>query len=77
MSGTAGWWAVTGLNPGFTKTSVPVEVVDEVTGIETVDYQPAFVPGVDLLGVAAAATALLTGGSFLFRKRPKSTPTDS
>ncbi len=71
---TAGWWAATGLNPGFTETSRPVEIVDPATGLTTVDYRATFVPGVDFLGVSAAAAALLTGASFLFRNPPPPPP---
>ncbi|MCB1127454.1 MAG: hypothetical protein KDM81_13245 [Verrucomicrobiae bacterium] len=62
------WWGARGFNRGFTKTSVPVPVIDEITGIESVDYQPRFVPGIDFLGVSAAAASLLAGSSLLFRK---------
>lgn len=67
----ATWWAYGGFNRGFTRTSVPVPVVDEVTGIEGVEYEQRFVPGIDFLGVSAAGASLLAGASFLFRK-PKS-----
>lgn len=65
------WWGATGFNRGFTKTSVPVPVVDEITGIESVDYEQRFVPGIDFLGVSAAGAFLLAGASCLCRK-PKS-----
>lgn len=64
-----GWWSGAGFNRGFTKTSVAVPLLDEVTGIEGVDYEPRFVPGLDFLGVSAAGASLLAGASFLFRKR--------
>ena len=70
LAGSAGFWLFAGANRGWTKTSVPVKTLDEVTGIEKVDYQQRFVPGVDFLGEAAIGAALLTGAAFLFRKKP-------
>jgi hypothetical protein len=58
-----------GGNRGWTKTSVPVKIVDEVTGIEGVTYQKKFVPGVDFLALAVGAAAVLAGASFLFRTK--------
>lgn len=63
------WWALTGFNAGFTKTSVPVAVVDQVTGIESVDWQPAFVPGLDFLGASVAAGLGLGGACWLAGRR--------
>ena len=50
-------WLATGANRGWTKTSVPVKTLDEVTGIEGITYQKKFLPGVDFLGASAAAAA--------------------
>lgn len=58
-----GVWLATGANRGWTKTSVPVKIVDEVTGIEGIKYQPRFVPGVDFLGVSLLGAGLLAGVS--------------
>jgi hypothetical protein len=65
---TATTWLVTGANRGWTKTSVPVKTLDEVTGIEGITYQKKFLPGVDFLGAAFGGAALLAGASFFFRK---------
>jgi hypothetical protein len=46
-------WFTAGTNWGWTKTSVPVRTVDEITGIEGVEYRRQFVPGLDFLGGAA------------------------
>jgi hypothetical protein len=62
-----GWWLVAGANRGWTKNSVPVKTMDDVTGIEGVSYQKKFVPGVDFLALAAGASILCAGLSFLFR----------
>jgi len=67
-----GMWLMAGANRGWTKTSIPVTRTDEVTGITVDDYQKRFVPGVDFLGAAVLASAVLSGVSFLFRK-PKTT----
>jgi hypothetical protein len=61
-------WLATGANRGWTKTSLPVKTLDEVTGIEGITYQKKFLPGVDFLGAAIAGAGLLAGTSFFFRK---------
>jgi hypothetical protein len=66
-------WLATGANRGWTKTSVPVKSLDEVTGIEGITYEKKFLPGVDFLGATLGAAALLAGTSLLFRK-PKQQP---
>lgn len=66
-----GAWSFTGANTGWTKTSVPVKAVDDVTGLESITYEKRFVPGVDFLGAALLASGVLAGASF-WRKRPSS-----
>ena len=61
-------WLATGANLGWTKTSVPVKTLDEVTGIEGITYQKKFLPGVDFLGAGFGGAALLAGASLFFRK---------
>ncbi len=61
-------WLATGANRGWTKTSVPVKTLDEVTGIEGITYRQKFLPGVDFLGAALGGAALLAGASCFFRK---------
>ena len=65
----AGTWLVNGGNRGWTKTSVPVKTVDEVTGLEGIGYERRFVPGLDFLGAALLGASLLAGASFLFRNK--------
>jgi hypothetical protein len=65
------WWSAAGSNKGWTKTSVQVWQYDEITEISYPTTVERFVPGVDLLGGAAALSLLLLGVSFIFRK-PKS-----
>ena len=66
-------WAVTGANRGWTKTSVKVETLDPVTGIEGITYQPKFLPGVDFLGAAAGIALALAGSTLLIRNKNKTT----
>ena len=68
-----GFWAASGANRGWTKTSVPTKTLDEVTGIEGVTYEKRFVPGVDFLGAALLGAGILAGVSFLFRNNPTRT----
>jgi hypothetical protein len=70
-AGSIIFWAVAGANRGWTKTSIPKKIVDQVTGIEGVTYEKHFVPGVDFLGAALFGAGVLTGASFLFRSGPK------
>ena len=63
-------WMVTGANRGWTKTSVPVKTLDEVTGIEGITYHKKFLPGVDFLAAAIGAAAML-GGALLFVRKPR------
>jgi hypothetical protein len=65
----AATWLATGGNRGWTKTSVPVKTVDEITGLEAVNYEKRFVPGLDFLGAALLGASLLAGGAFLFRNK--------
>ena len=64
------WWLATGLNIGWTKTSVPVRALDETTGLEAITYEKRFVPGVDFLGASLLGSVILGGASLLFRKKP-------
>jgi hypothetical protein len=67
-------WAATGANLGWTKTSVPSRMVDEVTGIEGVVYEKRFMPGVELLGAALILAAALAAGSLAIRKKQPQKP---
>ena len=62
-------WVGLGANGGWTRTSVPVKTVDEVTGIEAISYERKFVPGLDSLGAALLVAGLLGSVSFLFPKQ--------
>jgi hypothetical protein len=67
-------WLATGANRGWTKTSVAVKTLDEVTGIEGITYQKIFLPGVDFLGAAFGGAALLAGASLFFRRPTTNQP---
>jgi hypothetical protein len=60
-------WVVTGANRGWTKTSFPVKISDPVTGIDGIEYQKRFMPGVDFLAAALIGAAFLAGISCFFR----------
>jgi hypothetical protein len=62
-------WLGLGANRGWTRTSVPVKIVDEVTGIEGIRYHKQFIPGLDVLGGALLGAGILAGASLLFRNQ--------
>jgi len=66
--GFAGTWLSLGANTGWTKTSVPVKVVDEITGIESQTWEDKFVPGLEFLGGGLFVAVVIGGASFFFRK---------
>lgn len=70
--GSIGFWAITGFQI-FTKTKVPVEVVDELFGTKSIEWQNKFIFGFDLAGPIAAAV-MITGGIlyYILRTRNKS-----
>lgn len=63
--GTGLLWVSRGANLGWTKTTVPVVMVDEVTGLQGVEYQDRFVPGLDVVAAGVALGGLLVGLSFV------------
>jgi hypothetical protein len=67
--GSIAFWAAAGANRGWTKTRVPKKIVDETTGLEGIQWQEKFVPGVDFLGAAFLVTGVLTGLSFVSRAK--------
>ena len=76
LLGSIGIWWAAGANRGWTKTSVPHKATDEVTGIEAITYEKKFIPGVELLGMAVAISAVLAGASFLFRNKKPGNPSN-
>ena len=67
-------WAGAGANRGWTKTSVPVKTMDEITGIEAITYEKRFVPGVDFLAGAVVISLGLFGVSMLFQRKGAAEP---
>ena len=70
-SAAVGFWLATGGHRGWTKTSVAVKTMDEVTGLEAIRYEKRFVPGLDFLGGALLGAGFLAGISFLIRNQHK------
>ena len=68
------YWLATGMNRGWTRTSVPIQTPDPVTGLEGITWENRFVPGVDFLGAATLGAGVLAGVSFLFRTKNPSHP---
>ena len=71
VAGSVAFWAAGGANRGWTKTKVPVKTVDATTGLEGVQWQEKFVPGVDFLAAALLAAGILAGISFLSPAKSK------
>jgi len=69
--GSIAFWAATGANHGWTKTHVPKKTVDETTGLEGIQWQEKFVPGVDFLGAALLGAGFLAGVSFFVPAKSK------
>ncbi len=69
--GAIAFWVAAGANCGWTKTRVPKKVVDEVTGLEGVQWQDKFVPGVDFLGAALLGAGVLAGISIFVPAKSK------
>ena len=65
----AAYWLAAGANLGWTKTSVPLKTVDEVTGLDHIEWQARFVPGIDFLGATLVVAVVLAGASFAFRHK--------
>lgn len=66
-------WLAAGANRGWTRTSVPVKILDDVTGIEGIQYRKQFVPGLDFLGAGLLGAGFVLAGSLFFRKPPTKT----
>jgi len=69
--GAIAFWAAAGANRGWTKTRIPKKIVDEVTGLEGIQWQNKFVPGVDFLGAALLGGGILAGISIFVPTKSK------
>lgn len=70
---TAVYWLAAGAHRGWSMDRVPVQQVDEITGLEFTTYEDRFVPGVEVLGGGIAAGLFLLVVSFVLRPRPRPT----
>ena len=71
MAGAVVFWAAAGANRGWTKTRIPIKTVDAVTGLEGIQWQEKFVPGVDFLGAATLGAGVLAGLSLFVPRKSK------
>jgi hypothetical protein len=71
MAGAIVLWAAAGANRGWTKTRIPIKTVDTVTGLEGIQWQDKFVPGVDFLGAALLGAGVLAGLSLFVPRKSK------
>ncbi len=70
---TVVYWSSTGAHRGWSMDKVPVQQVDEITGLEYTSYEDRFVPGIDVLGGGIAlGVGLFVVSLFLPKPRPKS-----
>lgn len=69
LAGTVVGWAATGAHRGWSKNSVAVRTLDDITGIEQITYEKRFVAGFDTLAIGGAAALALAGLSFAFGRR--------
>ena len=72
---TAGYWFVAGAHRGWSMDQVPMEQIDEITGLTYTIYEERYVPGIEVLGSGVGLGLLLLVGT-LFGKR-SSDPTKS
>lgn len=69
LAGTVVGWAATGAHRGWSKDTVAVRTLDDITGIEQITYEKRFVAGLDTLALGGAAALALAGLSFAFGRR--------
>ncbi len=64
------WWVMMGAHTGWTKTSVAVHKIDEITEIPYVDYDKRLVPGIEFPVAFLGVGAVLAGaGWWVGRKK--------
>ena len=64
------WWALKGAHTGWTKTSVAIEKIDEITEIPYVEYEKRLVPGIEFpTAFTGVGVALMGLGWWMGRKR--------
>ena len=67
--GAFAFWVAKGANTGWTRNQIEKRTVDEITQIEAITYEKAFVPGIEILGGALLGAGVLAALSFAFRRR--------
>ena len=70
--GIFSYWAAAGWNTGFTKDKIEIRKTDEITGIEFIEYQDHFLPGIEFLTIGTGLGLALIGVTF-FRRKSKHT----
>ena len=68
---TCGAWLLGGAHSGWTRTSLPVEKTDEITGLTYREYERRFQPGVDFLAAGVVIAAGLGGISCIAGRRSR------
>lgn len=64
------WWALNGAHTGWTKTSVAIEKIDEITEIPYVEYEDRLVPGIEFpVAFGGIGVVLMSVGWWMSRKR--------
>ncbi len=69
-----GTWVATGAHPGWSRNKIPVTIVDEITGIEAIQYRDGFVAGVDALALGLGLSTAFAGASWFAGRRPRRAP---
>jgi len=77
VAGAVIFWVAAGANRGWTKTHIPIKTVDTVTGLEGIQWQDKFVPGVDFLGATLLAAGVLAGVSLFIPLKSKQPKTEN
>jgi hypothetical protein len=67
------YWAAAGSNNGWTKDKIALKKTDEITGIEYVEYQDHFLPGLEFLIAGTGFGLAVIAVTFFFRKKTNHT----
>jgi hypothetical protein len=68
---TIGLWAGLSGSFGWTKTKIPHDRIDPVTGINYVEWTPGFSPGVEFLALGVGGSVLIFAATLFVRITPK------
>lgn len=69
--GPAIWWTAAGAPRGWSKNTVAIHTLDEITGIEQITYEKRFVPGMDTLAFGLVVSVGLSGLSAIIGRRAR------